>query len=270
MKKRFILLVDLEDRSKSLLNFAGKWATATGAELLVINQVMSMAPGFGEQEIRKEIKRQERKNALNELTHYVSQALDASVEAKFYVTTGSLETAIHKLRSSDTLDLIFVGIRSKNWLERIFLQSTAMRLYNEVNTMVIAMPLDATIDDFSGVNIAVSTRFPVNEAAFSKLLAITAGIGKSVTVFSVLTLGADPSETRAYLKHLCNLSEHADFVQHEIVYHDNTLKGITEFMAASNRILALQKGTRDLTDYFRPQVVDDLLHESKMPVLILP
>src|SRR5690606_18867893 len=132
---------DFSEHSKTLLRFAGNWAKSVNAELLVVNQVFSVAPAMGEGEIRDEIKRQEKRSALAQLSGFVKNVWnDSGVSIKLYVTTGSLQTAIDKLHRSKNLDLIFTGVTSTNWIERIFMQSTALRLSNEIDKMIVALP----------------------------------------------------------------------------------------------------------------------------------
>ncbi|HRO41560.1 MAG TPA: universal stress protein [Flavipsychrobacter sp.] len=269
MKKRFILLIDVKEESKTLLRFAGNWAGRVDAELLIIQQVYSMAPGIGEGEIRSKIKRHEREKALTELTDFVANELDTSVTVRFYVTTGSLEIAIHKLHTSQMLDIIFVGMKNKSWLERLFFQSTAIRLYQEVKKPIVVLPLDCESNDFDCVQIAVTPRFPVNEEALRQVLSVTAAFGKKVILFSVLKPHESDEEVTVYLNLLLQIfPEYA--LSYEIVRNEDVVRGITKQIETGNGLLIVQKGSREFSDYFRSYIVEDLIQLSKAPVVILP
>jgi hypothetical protein len=271
MKKRFILLIDLTEQSKALLRIANTWAMEVGAELLVVNQVFSVAPGMGEGEIRNEIKQQERRTALTQLTDFTRETLgDDTAPVKFYVTTGSLELAIHKLHLSEMSDFIWVGMKSKNWLERIFMQSTAIRITADVKKTIIALPDGYKGTDFDHLYVAVSPKYPLNEDAFRKLLSIATSIGKKVTVFSVLKSNEPDEEVKSYLKSLGDLYSQTQAISSETVRNDDALSGIRAYMEQKEGILVVQKGTRTLADFFRKYVVDDLLHLSEIPLVILP
>src|SRR5690606_23710068 len=140
-----------------------------------------------EGEIRDEIKRQEKRSALAQLSGFVKNVWnDSGVSIKLYVTTGSLQTAIDKLHRSKNLDLIFTGVTSTNWIERIFMQSTALRLSNEIDKMIVALPDKFKNTDFENMQVAVAPQFPLNEDAFQQLVSITAPVGKTLSFFSVL------------------------------------------------------------------------------------
>jgi len=271
MKKRFILLIDLTEQSKALLRLANTWAMEAGAELLIVNQVFSLAPGMGEAEVRNDIKRQERREARLQLADFAKKVLgDTIVPVKFYVTTGSLEAAIHKLHHSKTSDFIWVGMKSKNWLERIFLQSTAVRLTSDVEQSIIALPDDCTTTDFDHFYVAIAPKYPLNEDAFRNLLSITITTGKKISLFSVLRPNENDEEARAYLKSLSDLYSQNASINYEIVRYDDIVSGIKDYIRQKQGILVLQKGTRTLADFFRKYIVHDFLHLSEIPLVILP
>ena len=271
MKKRFILLTDLTEQSKNTLRLVNNRAKKVNAEMLLVHQFFSVAPGMGETEIRNEIKRQERKQALAQLSDFAKETLgEDSATLKYYVTTGSLETAIHRLHHSEMSDFILVGVKSKSWLERIFLQSTAVRLISEIQKTIIALPDDLEKTDFDHLHVAVTLKYPLNEDAFRKLLSITASVGKRIVLFSVLKHNEPDEEIREYLNVLSDLYAQYAPINVEIKREEDPIAGIKEYMQKQEGMLVVQKGTRTITDLFRKYVVDDLLRLSEIPMVILP
>jgi hypothetical protein len=124
--------------------------------------------------------------------------------------------------------------------------------------------------DFDHLYVAVSPKYPLNEDAFRKLLSIATSIGKKVTVFSVLKSNEPDEEVKSYLKSLGDLYSQTQAISSETVRNDDALSGIRAYMEQKEGILVVQKGTRTLADFFRKYVVDDLLHLSEIPLVILP
>jgi hypothetical protein len=91
-----------------------------------------------------------------------------------------------------------------------------------------------------------------------------------VTLFSVIKPTEPDEGVRNHLKSLSNRYTGQEPVNIEIVRNDDVLTGIRTYMESRNGILVVQKGTRTLADFFRKYVVDDMLHLSKVPLIILP
>jgi hypothetical protein len=270
LKKRFIVLIDLAAHSKQLLIFADKWARMVNAEVLVVHQKMPLIPGIGESEVIEDIKREHRKKALDELSQFVQNTLTDSTSVKLYVTTHNLEGSLSRLKQSKTLDFFFVGMKYKNLFEKMLISSTAIKLVNEMDNVIIALPEGNLPDNMDTLYIAIKQKYPLNEPALQHILSITGNSIKKIHLFSMLKPGENDSIIKNHLLSLQMRFKDQIAITYECQTTNDAFQEIKHYMQDRPGLLVVQKGSRDLVDFFRKYLVNDLINYAQIPLVILP
>lgn len=270
MKARFIVLIDLSEYSKPLLKYADSWAQRTNAELLVVHQTTDLLPGIGDAEVISNIKQQSRKRALKQLSKFVIETIGTLGGVKLYVTANNLEDSFDMLKKSKSHDVFFVGMKYKSLFEKIFITSTTIKLTNEMDNLIIALPEKQVTEDIDTLYIGLKHQYPLNEQAFQDLLHISGDSLKRLHFFSVLKKGAVGDEAEKYIAAV--QSRYADrfSVTYEIYSADDTFREIKDYMTKNKGVLVVQKGSRNIVDFFRKYFVNELVNYAQIPLIILP
>jgi nucleotide-binding universal stress UspA family protein len=269
MTKKIIVLVDLSEFSKQLLYIANTWAKRLAAELLVVHQTFSAAPAMGDPEIRSKIGVQSRREAITKLAGFVAETKISGANIKFHVTTSNLDTALLKLKTTITADIIVVGIKSKNWLERLVLGDTATKLINELNNTIIAIPDLPSTYDLSTLHVAIKQKYPLNDLAFRNLVTPNDSRVK-VNLISVVNPTEDEVNMREYIQSLCAKYSAIANIGYDLIVSEDTFSVLKEYMSARQGLLVIQKGSRNLSDIFRRYFVNDAISYAQFPVVVLP
>lgn len=272
MNKRFIVLTDLSEESSKLLLFAARWAEKVNATIVVAHQATTLAPGMGESEILSGIKRRNKQNALRELHDFTYKTLGHVRNTRFHVTTSNIETSLARLNRSKQLDVIFVGIkREKSIIEKWLTESTAVKLSNDINKLIISIPVDTTDFNFDSLYIAVKQAYPINEGELRNLITISAPMFQHISFLSVVSKELVNGETETYLGTLSNKYAERVPISCEVQYADNESAMLNDYISTKdNSIIAIQKGPRNLLDIFRKYHVNSLLKDGSKPLIIIP
>lgn len=270
MKKRFIVLIDFSDHSEWLLRFAYNWSILSNAELVLVHHAIAPFPGLGDREIISGLKEHSEEKAVTKLKSFAAQAIGIDPSIQFYPETHNISSAILKLQKPDTTDFLFVGMNSKAGIERIVMESTALQLSKEVDSIIIGVPTDLKDFCFDSIYVGIKQPYPLNEKQFEGLLSIVKGNIRYANFFSVLKKGADQEPTAGYLQNLCAQYEKTLDVSYKILDADNTTAAIKEYMQGNSGMLIVQKGPRTFMDIFRRFFTTEIVHHAQIPVIILP
>lgn len=270
MKARFIVLIDLSEYSKPLFRYAHRWARRANAELLVVHQTTDLLPGIGDAEVLSNMKQQSKKRALKQLSRFVIDTLGALEGVKLYVTAHTLEESFELLKRSKSYDVFFVGMKYKSLFEQLFTTSTTIKLANELEDLIIALPETQVSEDTDTLHIGLKHQYPLNEPAFNDLLQLSGDTVKKLHFFSVLKNNASRSEAEEYIKVV--QAKYADrfAVTYDVYSADDTFREIKDYMGRNKGILVVQKGSRNIVDFFRKYFVNELVNYAQIPLIILP
>lgn len=270
MKKRFLVFIDFSDYSRWLLTTAAAWAERAGAEVLLIHHSHSPVPGLGDSESQLSIKQSYVEDAEEKLKAFASEVLGDTGTLKFYGTTESLPHFVAKLDEPDASDFLFVGMKNKSLLEKIFVRGTAIDLSDNLDKVIIALPAMAEPLRFDNLYIAIRTRYRLNEPEFKNVLSLTADGLSRLHFFSVLKEDEKSDKTEAYLEDLeSRFSDTAD-VSCAIRRSDDPFGEIKHYMEENGGVLVVQKGSRSVMDLFRKFFVSEIVYHARIPIIILP
>lgn len=270
MKKRFIVLTDLSTPSERLVQFAATWADKAGAELVVAHQAAVFAPAMGDAEIRSEIKRRNKQSALRTLQDFTKQVLGSIRNVKFHVTTSKIETSLARLNTSKNLDVIFVGIKKeKSFIENLLTESTAIKLSNEINKIIISIPVDTADYNFDSLCIGLKHAYPVNQTEFTNLITIAAPMFNNIQLLTVTEHEEQNGEAATFLSSIIKEQESVAQLSYKVEHTASKTVHLSDYVK-DNSMLAIQKGPRSLFDIFRKYHVNELVKNGHIPLIIIP
>lgn len=267
---RFIVLTDIHPDAVNMLMFTRKWARELQAELLIVHYTFPIVPALSHSELKTEIHRMSRREALDKLKGFVAGELKDTSGIRYFVTTRNLETTIKQLYRSSESEVVFTALRDKNFWETLFSQSTNIKLAEEVHKIIIALPADMSEQRFKTLHVALKPGVPLNEGEFKNLLKISGGKTRKIRFFSVLKPSEDDREIKEYLRSLSLSYAGNREVSYEILTAASPSGTVKSSMLENGGVLVLQKGPRSFMDSFRRYFVHDLIHFARIPLVILP
>jgi nucleotide-binding universal stress UspA family protein len=271
MKTRIILLTDFSPQSENLLAFAGKWAESIGADLLLVHQVPGMVPALADNTSRSQIIGFEKEQAMQKLKELASQIEPSAASLDYWVSEKPISVLLQELLQQDFDDLILLGLKGTGLLKQTFLGSNATKVIEEVNAITLAIPLKKVIQPHA-LTVAVSYKYPLNEAAFGKLLAMLKQEIKVIEFITIVTASDVEAESVQYLAGLHERFQSLIPSSIRVFRGGNALSEIKAHLRHhQDRMLVVQKGSRTLSDkFFRRFLIHDLVHDASMPLLVLP
>lgn len=270
MKRRFIALLDFSEHSEVLLKFSYNWALQAGAELLLVHYITRPLPTLGDRETLDKVKHNAIEQTLSKLKNFAEATVGNDVSIKYHADVYNVSSAIIDLQRPGTIDYIFVGMNDKSALENLIMASTAVKLANRVDSIVIALPTADTNYNFSSMHIAIKQPYPLGEARFEELLSIAPGKIGQVNFFSVLEPGADRSKAMHYLEDICTRYKRLVPSSCQVIEAEHTTDAIKEHMQKNKGVLVVQKGPRNFVDIFRKFFTTEIINHAQIPVIILP
>jgi nucleotide-binding universal stress UspA family protein len=271
MKTRIILLTDFSPQSENLLAFAGKLAESIRADLLLVHQVPGMVPALADNASRSQIIGFEKEQAMRKLKELAGQIGPLTPSLDYWVSEKPISVLLQELLHQGFDDLILLGLKGTGLLKQTFLGSTATKVIEEVDAITLAVPLKNPSQPHT-LTIAVSYRYPLNEAALGKLLTMLKQEIKTIEFITIVTASDVEAESVQYLAGL-----HERF-ESLIPSSISVFRGGTAFSEIKahlqqyqDHMLVVQKGSRTLSDkFFRRFLIHDLVHDGSMPLLVLP
>jgi nucleotide-binding universal stress UspA family protein len=270
MMRRFIILVDFTETSFKLLSAASQMASGKDIELLVLHQALEPVPAVGESFDISEIKAGLREKSLAQLKQFVSDSISHNKNnVSCMVTTANLSEAVSELRASDVIDFVFAGVRSKNFLSKLFIGNTAIKMSDQTESIIISLTEEKSLSELNSLNIALTPKYPLNMAALQHLLSVVRPLINTIRFFSVVKPGENADAVKAFLTHAASEFSSEESVC-DVITGENVKEEIKNYNSEYEGLIVLQKGTRNFRDIFRKYMVDDLLSEGQHPVIVLP
>ncbi|MDR4504942.1 MAG: universal stress protein [Candidatus Scalindua sp.] len=272
MTKRFIILIDFSEYSSNLIKYACDWSKQVKAEILLIHQTTVLAPALTDNESRQHIAQLANDEALQKLKSLAKELIPNTFMVSYSVSESHLQFVLQKFLAEPFENLIFVGLKGTGLLKKIFLGSVALRVIDNTNNTVVAMPKE--IDTFSHkkIFVAVTEKHPFSILELNNFLKFIDNQNTNITFFYL----AKPNEkTIGIAKQLRELSEmFADRFDTDFAIFEghNSFDDIKKVISnKTDEMLIVQKGSRHLTDqFFRKFLINDLIYEGRTPLIILP
>ena len=228
MKNRFIVLIDFSPYSEHLLRFAYDWSRRAHAEMLVVHHTFPLMPVMTPFETKKNIIDSENKDAGRKLREFTKANLPGVKPVKHLVSEKSLLIILRQLLEEPFNNIVFLGIKGKGLLKKIFIGSQAVNIIDGIDNLIVAIPLNSACCAPDAIHVAVQKSYPLNIIEFNKFLRLTQEETSKIIFFSVIMPGDDRDATEKYLKELIELFPGKRDVSYELYIGENGLKDLKE------------------------------------------
>ncbi len=272
MKNRFIVLIDFSSYSIYQLQLAQEWQRWMQADMLLVHQPAIMHPALTDQQTRSEITHLEKADALHKLRVFAGEHLESLDRVQYQLAEVSLLPTLQKLLAERYNNLLFVGIKGTGFLKKIFLGSTAVKLVDELNCTVVAVPKKPDTATVSTLYVAIYYKYPLNLPEFDKLLHQLGGKINSLKFISIVRDKKQHKAAVSYLKSLTEQYREQKETTYETYEGQDAFFELKQFInSQSDGLLVVQRGARTLTDrVFRKFLINELVYDACIPLIILP
>ncbi|HEY8401458.1 MAG TPA: universal stress protein [Cytophagaceae bacterium] len=279
-KTRLIALIDFSLYSHALIELASRWCEIANAELLLVHSTPVLVPAMASQNTKDEVFESEKKEIISKLSKLTGEKVPSAVKVDYLVTNKDLLDILPEIvNQNDYNDFLLVGVKGTGMLKKILIGSTATKIIEELNYPTIALPskLCATQDNKCNLLpekliVALSYKFPLNEAAFANFLTTYKGSIKKVEFMSVIQSDETEEMAGQYLNTLSEKYKNQVPVSYKIFNGKDVYNEIKEYVSREkDTLLVVQKGSRSLKDQlFREFLINRIVHDGSMPLVIIP
>lgn len=274
MKTRLIVLIDFSPYAETLLQLANTWCKLLHAELVLVHKVTGYAPAFAESDVRHQIIQVEKEEALAKLRTLAHENITTPKNIRYQVFKEGFLLFFPKLlrqgREQGFNDLIVLGLKGTGFLKKILVGSTATAIIEELNHPTVAVPVSVNKLIPKKFIVALSYKYPLNEAAFKQVLE---AFQNNIQQLEFISVSAT-AESEDYLKGL--QAQHQKSIPSSYRIFRGTqadaFKEIKRYVhQQADSILVVQKGSRSLSDQvFRKFLINELVHDGSLPLIIVP
>jgi nucleotide-binding universal stress UspA family protein len=272
MKTRLFVLLDFSSYTKTLVKLAAAWALKADADVILIHQIPGFAPAFADSKSRRMLIEREIDDARSEAAALEKEYFPFTVATTIEVTDKQLIPFIKSKLSDKYNDLILMGLKGTGVLKQLFIGSHVTGVIDSCNVPVLATPSQYSARLPSRLIVALSYRYPINEAALNKILESYKGGIEHMDFITVIKSEDVNALALDYLDILAKKFAPACSTRFNFFSGDNALEDIKEFVGKdSGALLVVQKGARTLKDkIFRKFVINELVYDGSIPLLVLP
>jgi hypothetical protein len=272
MKTRFIVLIDFSSYSKFELQLAKFWADSMAAELLLLHQPVVFAPALTDDATRGEISKYEIEKASSKLKLFASQHLPDTRRISYHVSDENLIFSLQRLLSEHYFNIVFAGLKGTGFLKRIFMGSTVIKVIDETNNVLVAVPRHSFNMSPDTLYVSVYYKYKLNTAAFDKVLHLFGDKIKHIRFLSVVAKKDSVGQTISYLEALQEQYRGERDVYIETFKGEDAFYTLKQYMNDhSDGMLVVQKGSRSFTNQvFRRFLINELVYDASIPLIVLP
>ncbi|HMO33391.1 MAG TPA: universal stress protein [Lacibacter sp.] len=273
MQTTLFVLIDFSPASATLLEFARNWSRLLEADIRLVHQVYGMAPVLTDAESKLALLQAEQQEAEYKLQELIRSCELPRHKTTIAVTAGNLAGYLRQELQLFTGGIIVTGLKGTSPLKQLFIGSTPLKLIEEADQLVIAVPAHASTLPPHTLNVALHYKHPINQAAFAQLLEQLQPHVQTLNFFSVVTANDDAAATTACLEETSQAyatryhTSNYQFVgEQEQVFNE-----IKNYLQGREGYLVVQEGSRTLRDQlFRRFLINDLIYDGSLPLIVLP
>ncbi|KJF42087.1 universal stress protein [Draconibacterium sediminis] len=285
--RKILLPVKLSEDCIDLCKYAIGLAIKQNAEIKIL--YVYPDPNFNEPSrytaswekyVRMELK-EAHKNAQQklvdfsrELKNQVPAELFNAVKLHYRMLKGTPENVITAACKRYNPDIILMGTRATKNAEGEFLGKTLIKVIEQTQHSVLAVPLSAVYKGKEEINVLYSTDFyDSDNSSLNKLLKILEPVKKKIyCVHFDINNGKQHQEKVNELNAMLE-RDYSEFrIRCELFESDDLLKGIEEFVDKKHiDIISLSKVKRSgIYKFFHTDLVSTLIAQANVPILIFP
>jgi hypothetical protein len=272
MKNRFIILVDLSSDSEHLIRFAHRWNKNIGAEMLLVHSTAVVLPVMTPYESKKTLIEIENRKALDNMRRLTQSVLPKAGSVKFFASEEPLVYELKKLLRGPFNNFLFLGLRKKGILEKLFIGSEAVKIIDSIDNLIVAVPLNPECCSPEKIHVAVQKSNQLNIIDFNKFLDFRKTSIKNIIFFSVIEGDNDWNDAERYLQDLTKLYSDRYSVAYEMYKAQSVFQDLKKIILnKKDDFIIVQRGSRFFLDLvFRKFLINDLVHEGNIPLVVLP
>jgi hypothetical protein len=272
MKTRLVVLIDFSPQTAVILKLAKRWSEITNAEILLIHQVTYAIPALTDSETRTKIIQFEKGKANAKLSSLIQKHFKKTDAVDFEIYEKNLILSLKHMVGKKFNDIVMLGTEGTGFLKKYFMGSTALKIIDELNCLIITVPPFYEAHFPQKLTVAVTHKYPLNRSAFSNFLGVIKNFIELVHFISIVTPGENVKKAHEYLLNLTQECEHNIPCTYDLFEGSSAFAEIKDFVLDNpNTMLVVQKGSRNLSDHlFRKFFINDLVHDSSLPLIIIP
>ena len=267
MRNRTITLFEFSEDNEKLINFSNDLATEINSNLLLVHQTDRLIPSFTDAETKKGILEVEKKEAIVKINEIIDlKTHDIECE----ITEKNVVNYLESLHDSSVCDWVIVKQKEKEEFESFFTKSTILKIIEETNSLLIALPQDFSYNMPETLYFASHPKFEINHSQLEHLLNSLKNQVKKIVFFTHIDDEDNYFEIETHLKSLEELYQKYNTSTKIIVgnFANSDFKNQMDFTSS---FLVVQKGPRNLFDlFFRRLSIDNLIKKAAFPLIIIP
>lgn len=268
-KKRLIVLVDMEDGSECLINFAILASSFLDASIIFVHQISQVFPVLTEENIRKEIILSERKKALSRLKEITKER--TFEKDQLIVEEGSLISILKGLESKYYNDWILAGLKQSNILKQILFGSKIVSVVENTDLITIAIPIDKELYMPKVLVVALKMKYGINKEMFDNLLSSFHNSIEKILLFTLIEENTDAQQESLFLTEIAQKYSAYPIDTLAISGNDFSREVDNIFKKYDRPFLVLQEGSRTFfDDVFRRFNTNQFIYKAHFPIIILP
>lgn len=267
MQNRTITLFEFSKNNEKLINFSANLTIKINGSLLLLHQTDRFFPSFTDSETKKKIIESEKKEAIvkiNEIFDLEAHNIECEVTEKNVVNY------LVDLNDKSICNWVIVKQKEKQKFERYFSKSTVLKIIEETNLLLIALPQNFSYTIPKTLYFATHPKFKINHLHLDHLLNSLKNQIKKIVFFTYYDNENSLIEIKNHLKSLEERYQNHN-PSSEIIHGDFAKSDFKSQIDFSTAFLVVQKGPRDLFDLlFRKLSIDNLIKKATFPLIIIP
>jgi len=267
-KNRIITLIDFSDNSETLIKFSSEFSRIIDSTIVFVHKVPGLSPTLADEDIKKQIIEVEKEEAQDQLKALTKKYFFR--DGEFLVSEKPVLEILEDLKNEYYFDWIFVGLRGKGLLKKIFIGSTALKVIEDSELLTVAIPIQKEIFIPQKLIVAVYHKFPINIAQFNILLSNLSEQIKKIEFITIITENDEEDESIKYLLDLTLMYSEYHAMMNPFKGKD-AFTEITDYMAVhTDAFLVVQQGSRTISDkLFKKLLINDLVYSNSIPLIVL-
>jgi len=272
MKNRFLVLIDFSPYSEQLLRFVHEWSKRVNADILLIHSTDVLMPLMAPSESRQEIVKMANRDALKKMLELTKAVFPEGAPFTSFVSEEDLTITLRRFLLQKHNNLVFLGLKGTGLLKRIFMGSRSVKIIEDIDNLIVAMPKHAVCCAPESIHVAVQKSCPLNMIELNNLLKLAGEEIKKINFFSVLRDYDDTSMAERYLNEIAVLYSGKTETSYELYRERDTLVNLKNaIFEKKNEFIVVQKSSPFFLDpVFKKFLINELVYEGNNPLIILP
>ncbi|RZS97225.1 universal stress protein [Cecembia calidifontis] len=270
-KPKIIVLADFSDYTKKVLQVAKQWASSSGLEIKVFNELDFQVPTLAGNELRLKMKYGQIHEINRTWLDLKKTIFGEQTKVDFEILEVPLIEFLKKEKQYES-SFILMGLKGGGLLKKVFLGSLVTEVIERLNHVTMAIPKNIQNFEPNKIIISVHPKYKFNLNALEYLLSF---LPRSVTTLQWISIAMEKDnvdDLNDYLDALTQKIKTGLKIETAVFSGEDVLQQVKSFITDNNKeILVIQRGSRTFKDkLFRKFLVNDLVYDGSVPLIVLP